>query len=137
MGSCQDEADTCRRSGSGRSGWCSIMSQTMTRIGGDPLDLGAGWVFVGDTPQVGAAGGALYGPPPGLATKERERLKELERENLELCRAVWRRIRRARGVVVTGPSRSSLSISLSLCHAWGGNSSGLPTRLGRGWAARG
>ena len=41
----------------------------------------------GNAAAVGAPGGARHGRRPGLTTDERQRLKELERENRELKRA--------------------------------------------------
>ena len=62
-------------------------SRARLAVGGDPLDRGEARLHGRDAAQLGAPGRARHGPRPGLTTDERQRLKELERENRELKRA--------------------------------------------------
>ena len=62
-------------------------SRARVAVGGDRLDRGEDRLHGGDAAQVGAAGRAGHRPAAGLTTDERQRLKELERENRELRRA--------------------------------------------------
>ena len=56
-------------------------------MGGDRLGVVEGGLFGRDASQVGASGGTRPRPATGVTSEERERLKALERENLELRRA--------------------------------------------------
>ena len=88
MGSCHDRAGSPQRSASGRSGWSwstpsSIESQ-WAAIRSIAAKLGCAaetlrsWVRQAERDQ---------GKRPGLTSDERQRLKDLERENFELRRA--------------------------------------------------
>ena len=56
-------------------------------MGGDRLDCEQDRLHRGDLAEMGSAGERDQGKRSGLSSSERDRLKELERENRELKRA--------------------------------------------------
>ena len=91
---------THRKSGSGRCGWSSSRRGARLAVGGDPVDCGEDGLHDGDAAQVGAAGRERQRRCRGVTSDERERLKELERENR---RAAPRERDPAQGVGVFRP----------------------------------
>jgi len=76
-----------QRFGSAACGWCSSSRDRTRRSGGDHVDRGEVGLHGGDAPTLVRQAERDAGRRPGLTSSERERLKELERENRELRRA--------------------------------------------------
>ena len=76
-----------QRSGSGRCGWCWSTRTSTSPVGGDRVDRREDRLLAETLRHWVRQAERDTGRRPGLTTDERQRLKQLERENLELRRA--------------------------------------------------